>query len=190
MTDLTFNIRIGDLSDGTDPQLVLGALQTHLQTMLSDVDDSNTATVVVDVGDDVSAYAIVQSSGGVVQDEEFSDDVLLITIDWDEIDETEEEVALEYAVRVLGWIGGLPDKQRKSIENTVHESLERRGYPTPVARDMEAPVLCSERLDDDCHVIYDEASGDGYMGECPACADKKYAAENPDMVVEENLTDG
>jgi hypothetical protein len=40
--------------------------------------------------------------------------------------------------------------------------------------DMRAPVLCDKFSTDDgveCHEVYDEQRGDGYMGECPAHAD-------------------
>jgi hypothetical protein len=121
----------------------------------------------------MAGYALVQSSGGVVQSEEASEDVLLVCIDWDEVDDTEEHTALEYAVRVLGWIRGLPDKVRTEVESGLYEALSTRGLPVPVERNMQEPVLCSERTDDDCYVIYDEASGDGYCGACPACADKQ-----------------
>lgn len=41
------------------------------------------------------------------------------------------------------------------------------------ASQMEEPRTC-----DDCGEKYDEATGDGYMGKCPECADKAYSKES------------
>lgn len=43
----------------------------------------------------------------------------------------------------------------------------------PAYDDMSEPHAC-----DDCGTVYDEARGDGYCGQCPACADLAYEADN------------
>ncbi len=40
---------------------------------------------------------------------------------------------------------------------------------------MEEPHPC-----DTCGDIYDETTGEGYCGDCPTCADRKWAKENPE----------
>lgn len=51
--------------------------------------------------------------------------------------------------------------------------------------DMDEPVVCDRYSAgtqvEDCHIVYDETSGEGYMGACPACADAAAEADDSEQ---------
>jgi len=64
-----------------------------------------------------------------------------------------------------------PDRPVLSVAEADGESVDAGDLDA-----MTTPVLCERHGEDpDCEQVYDEARGDGYMGLCPHCADRRYS---------------
>lgn len=82
-------------------------------------------------GEVAEAYAVVESLGGVVQNTESGPSVMLVTIDWDEINDTSDKEALEYATTIVGSIEGLPPAVAERWKADVSNALAERGLTLP-----------------------------------------------------------
>lgn len=77
------------------------------------------------------SHAVVVSEGGVVQHTESTPDVHLVCIDWDEISETDDARALEYAKELLSSFTGLPAGVEAEYVGHLRDALRDRGLDLP-----------------------------------------------------------